>query len=146
MRILAVYDAGKSTREEVAKRFRVSLGFVKKLLCQRKRTGKIEPRHGNSGRKPKITPEQRLALRELLAQRPDATLEEMKAELSMPCTPQAIHYVLESMDMTYKKRRCAQASRTGWTSARRAGAGNAGRKALIPRDWSSSTSRRRKRA
>ena len=145
MRILAVYDAGKSTREEVAKRFRVSLGFVKKLLCQRKRTGKIEPKHHNSGRRPTITQEQRKALRELLVRKPDATLEQMKAELAMPCTPQAIHYVLESMELTYKKRRCAQASKTGQTSARRASTGNASRKALIQRDWSSSTSQQRKR-
>ena len=122
-RILAVYDAGKSTREEVAKRFRVSLGFVKKLLCQRMRTGQIGPRHHLSGRKPKITQEQRKALRELVAQKPDATLEEMKARLHLECTPQAIHYVLESMKLTYKKRRSGPANKTGRTSNGHANAG-----------------------
>jgi transposase len=36
-RIVAAYDAKKRTREEVAKRFKVSLGMVKKLLAQRGR-------------------------------------------------------------------------------------------------------------
>ena len=33
----------KGTREEMARRFRVSLGMVKKLLQQRRRTGDIAP-------------------------------------------------------------------------------------------------------
>jgi transposase len=102
-RILAVYDEGQSTREEVAKRFRVSLGFVKKLLCQRKRTGSIGARHCFSGRKPKITQEQRKALGELVAGKPDITLAEMKQALGLECTPQAIHYILAAMNLAYKK-------------------------------------------
>ena len=35
-RILAAYDADEGPREEMARRFRVSLGLVKKLLQQRR--------------------------------------------------------------------------------------------------------------
>lgn len=35
-RILASYDAGEGTRQEVADRYKVSLGVVKKLLSRRK--------------------------------------------------------------------------------------------------------------
>ncbi len=42
-RILAAYDDDEGTREEVARRFRVSLGMVKKLLQQRRRLGDIRP-------------------------------------------------------------------------------------------------------
>jgi transposase len=45
LRIVETYDEGKWTQEDVAKRFLVSLGLVKKLLMQRKRTGQIEARH-----------------------------------------------------------------------------------------------------
>ena len=38
-RILASYDHEDGTREEIAMRYRVSLGMVKKLLQQRRRTG-----------------------------------------------------------------------------------------------------------
>lgn len=51
-RILASYDHDEGTREQVARRYRVSLGMVKKLLQQRRRTGDIAPRHRFSGRKP----------------------------------------------------------------------------------------------
>jgi transposase len=44
-RILASYDAQEGTRDEIANRYRVSLGLVKKLLQQRRRTGDIRPRH-----------------------------------------------------------------------------------------------------
>ena len=40
-RILDCYDEGKWTRADVAERFRVSLGMVKKLIQQRKNTGEI---------------------------------------------------------------------------------------------------------
>ena len=36
-RILTAYDAKEGTREEIAARFRVSLGMVKKLLQQRRK-------------------------------------------------------------------------------------------------------------
>jgi hypothetical protein len=42
-RILASYDQKEGNREEIAGRFRVSLGMVKKLLQQRRRTGDIAP-------------------------------------------------------------------------------------------------------
>ena len=54
-RIVAAYDRGEGTREQIADRYDVSLGMVKKLLQQRRRTGDITPRHRYSGRKPKIT-------------------------------------------------------------------------------------------
>ena len=44
-RILASYDAGKGTRQDIADRYDVSLGMVKKLLSQRKRTGDIASRY-----------------------------------------------------------------------------------------------------
>ena len=52
--ILAVYDAGEDTREDIARRFRVSLCMVRKLIQQRRHTGDIAPRHPRAGRKPMI--------------------------------------------------------------------------------------------
>ncbi|MFT3990882.1 MAG: helix-turn-helix domain-containing protein [Luteolibacter sp.] len=51
-RILNAYDRGDVTRDEVARRFEVSLGMVKKLLRQCSQLGSIEPLHHRSGRKP----------------------------------------------------------------------------------------------
>ena len=103
-RILAAYDDDEGTREEVAHRFRVSLGMIKKLLQQRRRTGDIAPRHHFSGRKPKILDRHRQHLRRLLDKQPDLTLSELRA---------ATHYVLEDLGLTCKKNAARQRARPG---------------------------------
>ncbi len=102
-RILKAYDRGDVTRERVAIRFDVSLGMVKKLLQQRRTTGDIAPRYNRCGRKPVIIDSHRRQMRAILAKRPDLTLEEIRIQLDLPCTIQAIHYVLADMGLTYKK-------------------------------------------
>jgi len=144
-RILSAYDHEGGTREQVAQRFRVSLGMVKKLLQQRRRTGDIAARHRFAGRKPIILAEHRRQMARLLASKPDMTLRELRDAVALRCTLPAIHYALDGMGLTYKKRVSAPASRTGPTSPARAGSGGAGKGDSTPPDWSSSTSRGRKR-
>ena len=109
-RILAAYDQVEGPREEVARRFRVSLGMVKKLLQQRRHGGDIGPRHHRSGRKPKLVESHRKTLRGLLSKKPDLTLAELRSALDLECTLPAIHYVLVDLGLTYKKRHCVQPS------------------------------------
>lgn len=143
-RIVAAYDAEEGSREEIGHRFRVSLGMVKKLLQQRRRTGDIGPRHFRSGRKPRLLEAYRERLQRLLAEKPDLTLEQMRSGLAITCSLPAIHYVLEKMGLTYKKRRSGLLSRIGRTSSERAGDGSAARAGSIQRRSSSSTSRGRR--
>lgn len=110
-RILVSYDKEEGTRQQIAGRFRVSEGMVKKLLQQRRRTGDIRPRHYNSGRKAIIVDSHRRQLRAMLGKRPDMTLTELRNGLGLGCTIQAIFYVLDDMGLTYKKRRFGPASR-----------------------------------
>ena len=112
-RILAAYDEGEGTREDIAKRFRVSLGMVKKLIQQRRHTGDIKAQHHRAGRKPMLVAEHQRQFRTLLTEKPDLTLRELRELLSLQCSVQAIHVVLVKMGLTYKKRRCAPASKTG---------------------------------
>ena len=102
-RILAAYDGGEGTRQEVAHRFRVSLGMVKKLLQQRRRTGEIGPLHHRAGRKPKITEGHRRQLERLVRAQPELTLEELRAALGLECSVPAIHYVLKAMNLSLKR-------------------------------------------
>jgi transposase len=145
-RILAAYDAGEGTREAVARRFRVSLGMVKKLLQQRRRIGDIRPQHHRSGCKPRIVASHEQQFRTLLAKKPGLTLGELRAATGLACTLPAIHHVLARLGLTYKKRRSVPASRTAPTSGGRGGPGNGGRPASIRRGWSSSTNRARRPA
>jgi transposase len=114
-RILASYDAREGTREETANRYRVSLGMVKKLLQQRRKTGDLRPRHHYSGRKPKILDPHRRRMRDLLSRQPDLTLAELRAATTLSCSLPAIHYALVAMNLTYKKRHFVPVSRTGRT-------------------------------
>lgn len=124
-RIVSAYDKGEGTRGEIARRFRVSLGMVKKLLQQRSKTGCIKSRHHLAGRKKTIVAKHRIAMRQHLKRKPDMTLAELREALGLECTLPAIHYVLADMGLTYKKRRSAQPSKTGRTFAKRAADGSA---------------------
>lgn len=140
-RILAAYDQEEVTREEVAHRFRVSLGMVKKLVQQRRHTGHIGPRHHHSGRKPLIVASHHAHLRVLLDKKPDLTLKELRAATGLTCTLPAIHYALQKLELTYKKRHCTPASKPGLTSRARGGRGGGGSRASTRPGWSSSTKR-----
>jgi len=141
-RIVAAYEAKEGTREEVAQRFKVSVGMVKKLLAQKQRTGDLAPRHRFSGRKAKLLPEYGKALQALVAKEPDLTLAEIKARLNLSYTVPAIHHVLGKLGLTYKKRRSMPPSKTGPTSSKRVASGSAPKAGSTRHGWSSSTSRR----
>jgi transposase len=128
-RILASYDHDEGTRAETAHRFRVSLGMVKKLLQQRRRTGDIAPRHRQAGRKPMILAAHRRQIRSLLARKNDLTLIELRAALGLKCSFQAIHVVLGKMGLTYQKRHSGPASKIAPTSRGRVVSGAGGRRA-----------------
>lgn len=126
-RILASYDSHEGTREEVARRYRVSVGLVKKLLQQRRHTGDIAPRHRFSGSKPTILPSHQSQMRALLRDKPDMTLPELRTATGLRCTLPAIHYALKKLGLTYKKRHSGPANKTGPTSRGRVGSGAGGR-------------------
>ncbi len=137
-RIVAAYVGQEGTREEVAKRFKVSVGMVKKLLAQQNRTGDLRPRYRFCGRKARLEPEHGESMRQLVEREPDVTLEEIKQRLGLGCTIGAIHWVLSRLGLTYKKRRSMRPSKTGRTSPRPGVAGDAARARSTRQGWYSS--------
>lgn len=125
-RILSAYDTRQFTRQEVADRFLVSLGMVKKLLAQRRSDGDIAPRDHRAGRKPKITADHRRQLDEWVRKQPDLTLEELRGRLGVECSLPAVHYALKAMGLTYKKRVSSPPSKSAPMS--RKNARNGGRR------------------
>ena len=85
-RVLASYDNDEGTREQIASRYCVSLGMVKKLLQQRRHTGCIKPRHHLAGRKPTILGAHRTAMRKELRRKPDLPLAELRDLVGLSCT------------------------------------------------------------
>ena len=126
-RILDSYDQQEGSRQEVAQRFWVSLGMEKKLLQQRRHTGEIGARHHRSGRKPLILAVHRSKMRALLGKKPDLTLKELREAVQLQCSLPAIHYALQKMGLTYKKRHSAPANKTARTSRGRAARGAGGK-------------------
>ena len=122
-RILTAYDHDEGTRAEIARRFRVSEGMVKKLLQQRRHTGDIAPRHHRSGRQPMIVATHRMQFRSLLGKKNDLTLAELRAASGLKCSLQAINVVLGKMGLTYKKRHSTPANKTVPTWRGHAGSG-----------------------
>lgn len=132
-RILAAYDDGQGTREDIGRRFRVSLGMVKKLIQQRRHTGDIAPRHHRAGRKPLIVDAHQRQMRSLLDAKPDLTLRELRSIMALECSLQAIHVALVKMGLTYKKRLSEQQSKTAPTLLKHAKGGSGGKASLTRR-------------
>jgi transposase len=144
-RIVAAYEEREGTREEVAKRFKVSLGMVKKLMAQKERTGDLRPRYRYCGRKAKLEPVYGERMKALVKREPDLTLAEIKQRLDLSCTIGAIHWVLRRQGLTYKKRRFMRPNKTARTSPGSGGAGGRAKADWIRHDSSSSTSPRPRR-
>ena len=143
-RIINTCDRGEGTQEQIAQRFGVSYGMVKKLLQQRRKTGCIKPRHHLAGRKKLIVAEHRIAIRQHLKRKPDMTLAELRDALGLKCTLPAIHYVLVDMGLTYKKRRSTRPNKTGPMSPPLGNSGSRNKAASRRAGSSSSTNRRPK--
>lgn len=144
-RILKVYEKENCTREQVARRFAVSVGMVKKLLARQRQGAEIGARYDRCGRKARIVESHREALRKLLEAKPDLTLAQLREALELDCTLPAIHYVLCRMGLTYKKRRSMPASKAARTSSKGARSGSAAKAGSTPHGLSSSTSPRPRR-
>ena len=111
-RIIDAVDRHDMTQQQIADRFAVSLGFVKKLVRQRKLIGTIENLHHRAGRKRIVSPEQETLIRDYLKEHPGATLKEIREAFALPCSLVAVFFTLRRMGFTYKKNPSEPPSRT----------------------------------
>src|SRR6516225_631770 len=89
-RILETVQRREGSLRQIAGRFLVSLSFVVRLLQTYRRTGSIQPQPHGGGNPAKLDREDLEHLRELVRQQPDATLEELRQRLDVPCSTMAI--------------------------------------------------------
>lgn len=122
-RIVSACDRGDQTQQQIADRFEVSLGMVKKLLKQRRKTGDIAPRYHLCKGKAKLLAEHEQLLKQHLSKKPDSTLAELREAIGLSCTLPTIHNALKRMGLSYKKRRFELASRSAKTLRKPASAG-----------------------
>jgi transposase len=105
-RVLAAVDAGEGTQEQIAKRFRVTARWIRKLLALRAQTGSIAPKPKTGGRKHLIQGEAAETLRGAVAERPDATLEELREAIGFSGCLMTVWRALRRLGITLKKSRC----------------------------------------
>lgn len=108
-KILEAYSNREGTIAEIAARFRVSVGYVKKILRQYRHTGKMERTPHRPGRKPLFTPPIREQIRAWLKAQPDLTLAEMQEKLRqgehLKTSLPSLWMVLKKMGLRLKKSR-----------------------------------------
>jgi transposase len=111
-RVIAACDAGQRTKE-VAKTFKVSPAWVRRLKQHRRERGDIIPRNGGGSRGRKFD---RDRLAELVHADPDATLVQLRDRLGVKVTPWSICKALRELKLTFKKSRSTPRNRIGRTS------------------------------
>jgi len=136
-RILQAYEQKEGSEGDLARRFRVSLGYGKKIRQQLRRSGKMERILHQAGRKPKFTEPVRKDIRHWLQQQPDLTLRELQERLrrqvGLQVSVPSLWVVLRKIGLRLKKSHSTRKSGTG----RPTGSGG-------KRSWNSSAPSRRK--
>src|SRR3954463_6243409 len=103
-RVVDTVQRGEGTIGQIAERFLVSVSFVTRLLQLYRSTGSVEPRPHGGGNPAVLTPEHLQRLRELIAQQPDATLEECRTHLGVSCSLMTISRALSQLGLPRKKK------------------------------------------
>lgn len=104
-RILAAYDNGEGTQEDLAARFVVSQSFISRFLKRHREGGSLDPTPppGRPSKIPQAEP-----FEELVNMHADATLEELAAlytqEIGSPVSHMTIQRGLRRFGLTRKKK------------------------------------------
>ena len=114
-RVLAAIDGGIPARS-VAERFQVSVSYIYKALGRRATTGETEARPQRNHQELKLAAHHD-AIKTEVAQRPDVTLNELRAWLlathKVSASLGLMHRTLARLGLTLKKSRSGRRSRTG---------------------------------
>jgi transposase len=103
-RIVAVVETGDFTLQDVADLFAVHLSTVVRLLQRYRRTGSVQPKPHGGGMPRKLDDPAVARLLELVKQQPDATLEELRDRLGVPCSLMTIFRALKAQRISRKKK------------------------------------------
>ncbi len=111
--VLADSDAGMSTHE-VAVKYGVSDSWVRRVKQERRELGKTAP--CTTRRRTPKWHSHREAIQEYVNERPDATLQEIKAATGFDLSLTTLCDALQAMKLTLKKKSRSPPSRTDPTS------------------------------
>jgi transposase len=101
-RVAQAVDGHEGSLRQLAHRFRVSLSFITRLLALRRQTGSLAPRPHGRGPQPSLDAAALQRLRQLVAQQPDALLDELAQQLG--CGRMTVWRALRKLKITRKKK------------------------------------------
>ena len=81
-RIISSYEAKEGSQRQLAKRFKVSLSFVRDLMRHHRETGQIEPKSHGGGAVAKLDVAALSIVKALVDDQPDALLKELCERLT----------------------------------------------------------------
>ena len=102
-RIVAAYESGEGSYQELGERFAVSKAVVGKLVRQFRELGTLAPQTSTRGRKRAIEGDLETQLLQHLKDDPDATLEERIEALELDCCVSALWNAIKRLNYSYKK-------------------------------------------
>ncbi len=107
-RVIAVFDVGDMTEEEVAAFFKVGEATVHRWKRLKRETGALEPNPFRGGMLPRVGPEQHELVREIVREQPDLTVQEVAWEFhrraGQSVSRSAVGRTLLKLGLTRKKR------------------------------------------
>jgi transposase len=112
--VLGAYENGDETAE-IAEEFKVSPSWSRRVKQRLRECGSREAIQQKHGFDPKVGEREEKELAKFLAEKPDATLAELKKKLSKPVSSSTICRTLQRMNLTLKKSRCTPVSKAGRT-------------------------------
>jgi transposase len=115
-RVVAAYRNKEGSYTVLAARFSVSRAVVGKLVRQERDQGTLEPQVHLRGRKPAISGEKEVELRQHLKEHPDATLRERVEALELDCTVKTMWQTIRRLKWRFKKSRRGLPSKIAKTS------------------------------
>ena len=110
--VLDAYEQGEKTGK-IAEKFKVSPSWPRRVRQRLRESGSRKAIQQKHGFDPKLGEVERKELAKLLQETPDATLEELKKQLSKPVSISTICRTLQRMNLTLKKSRSTPVNRSG---------------------------------
>ena len=107
-RVLAAYDRGMET-QRIAETFAVSKAWARRIKQVRRERGQVSALPMGKVHVIKIDPQR---LSELVREKPDSTLEELRSHFPSVRAISAVHKALKRLGLTFKKRQSTQRNKT----------------------------------
>ena len=101
-RVAQAVDAQEGSLRQLARRFRVSLSFITRLLALRRQTHSLAPRPHRGGPPPTLDQAGLQRLGQLVHDQPDAILDELAGQLG--CGRMTVWRALRRLKLTRKKK------------------------------------------